>query len=110
MDILDQIEKGWPEAHIIDVDAAAVSLVPALSRLKAGGIEFRWVQIHRVRELTHNGWLPVVDQRNGHSAIYMNRMPTRVRAAQDLVLVMRDSADFASNLTSPSKELANSPE
>ncbi len=92
---LDQLENGWPEDRIIDVDAAAVSMNAALRELKESGIEFRWVQIHRVRDLVLTGWQPVIEQRDGHRAIYMNRMPTRVRAAQDLVLVMRDPAEFA---------------
>lgn len=93
--LLEQIEKGWPEDQIIDVDAAAVSLVSRLRKLKESGIEFRWVQKHRVRDLAVTGWEPVMEDRDGQRLIYMNRMPTRVSAAQDLVLVMRESSEFA---------------
>lgn len=104
MGILDQIEKGWPEDQIIDVDAAAVSMVSELRQLKESGIEFRWVQTHRVRDLTANGWQPVIEKRDGRSVLYMNRMPTSVRAAQDLVLVMRDTAEFAGGTASSPKD------
>lgn len=101
--MLDQIEDGWPEDQIIDVDAAAVSLVPTLQKLKDSGIEFRWVQTHHVRDLILSGWEPVIEDRDGRSVIYMNRMPTSVRSARDLVLIMRATSDYAGGLPLPTK-------
>jgi hypothetical protein len=66
------------------------------------------VQTHRVRELTMTGWEPVIENRGGRDMIYMNRMHTQVRAAQDLVLVMRDTAEFAGG-PSPPKETPRNP-
>jgi hypothetical protein len=105
--LLEQIENGWSE-EIIEVDAAAVSLIDSLQEMKNRGYEFRWVQIHRVRELTFSGWEPVIEERSGRRAVYMNKMPTRVRADQDLILIMRDTAEFAAGQALLSKEAPRS--
>lgn len=103
---LDQIENGWPEDQVIDVDAAAVTMVSSLRKMKESGIEFRWVQTHRVRGLSLTGWEPVIEERGG-KFIYMNRMPTRVRAAQNLILVMRNPAEIAGGVTGSHRDLTH---
>ena len=90
---LDLLEAGWPRLQIMEVDAAAVDQVPALTDLRDRGYEFRWVQITRVRDLTFSGWEIAFDERGIDRYVYMNRVKTHLKGAQDLVLIMRNSGE-----------------
>lgn len=100
---LDQLERGWPDGQIIEVDAAAVSQFPALAALRDKGYEFRWVQIPRVRPLTQSGWEPAFHDPNTRKIIYMNRAHTSPRTAQELILITRNPLESLASPGAPSK-------
>jgi hypothetical protein len=100
---LDQLERGWPDDQIIEVDAAAVSLFPALAALRDKGYEFRWVQIPRVRQLTLSGWEPAFHDPGTRRIIYMNRAHTSPRTTQELILITRNPLESVAAPASSAK-------
>jgi hypothetical protein len=106
---LDQLERGWPDGQIIEVDAAAVSQYPALTALRDRGYEFRWVQIPRVRPLTLSGWEPAFHDPHSRKIIYVNRAHTSPRTVQELILITRNPLESLAAQASTSKPSTPTP-